>query len=87
MTNSISVHLDKKEEYEVSVKHSLFGAVSISLRYLDIFCTPEQAMKLASDILQGVLSLPKLTEAEQAEKVKEFEESWNKKEDKPDEAV
>lgn len=72
MTSSTMVHLDKDESYDVDVRHSLEGKVSLGIRDICLFCTPEQALKLAADILQGVLSLPPLTEKEQAEQVSPF---------------
>lgn len=75
MTNNMSVHLDKKEEYGASVTRSLGGAVCISLRNLDIFCMPEQALKLAADIIAGVVDLPKLTAEEQAEADKQAKQA------------
>ncbi len=68
MTSSTMVHLNRDDSYGVDVRHSLAGAVSLSLTGdLTIFCMPEQALKLAADIIAGVVALPKLTAEEQAE--------------------
>ncbi len=78
MTSSTMVHLNRDDSYGVDVRHSLAGAVSLSLTGdLTIFCTPEQALKLASDIISGVLSLPKQTPEEQAEADKQAVEGMS----------
>lgn len=67
MIQNTNVHLDKKESYEATVRRSSDGGVWISLRELTIFCTPEQALKLSADILQGVLTIPTAEEAQAIE--------------------
>lgn len=68
MKTYANVHMNRDEEYAVSVRHSLDGAVSLSfMGDLTIFCKPEQALKLAADIVAGVVALSKLTAEEQAE--------------------
>lgn len=58
MTTSTNIHT-QGEPISADVKRSLYGDVCISIgTVLSIFCKPEQAMQLASNILQGVLSLP-----------------------------
>ena len=58
MTTSTNIHM-QNEPLTADVKRSLYGDVCISIgAVLSVFCKPEQAMQFASDILQGVLSLP-----------------------------
>ena len=57
MRSTMNIHLDKSEQYDVTVKRSLHGDVSLNMGDLSIFCPPEKALKIAADILQGVLAL------------------------------
>ena len=67
MTTSTNIHT-QGEPISADVKRSLYGDVCISIgTVLSIFCKPEQAMQLASNILQGVLSLPPEEKTELAE--------------------
>ncbi len=67
MTQLTSVHLEKDDNYTATVSRSSDGTVWIHLGNLTIFCTPEQALKLASDINDGMTSLPTLEEAKARE--------------------
>lgn len=67
MTTSTTIHT-QDVPLTAYVKRSLYGDVCISIgTVLSVFCKPEQAIQLASDILQGVLSLPTEEKTEPAE--------------------
>ena len=58
MNTYVNIHVDKTENFHAEVRRSLEGNISLSFGGNVIFCTPEQAMKFATQILNGTLNLP-----------------------------